>query len=44
MKERRHATRPYYRKSAENDYLFSFGLTLIVGAMIGAVITIGVMS
>ena len=45
---RRSGERPYYRHSAESDYMWSFvftiGLTLVVGCMIGACIAIGWLS
>ena len=50
MDERRYqAGRPYHRPHGKyeanptHDYLFSIAITLCVGGMLGAVITLGVM-
>ena len=42
--DRRMATRPHYKHTAERDFLLSSLFTFITGAMLGAVIVIGVMS
>lgn len=39
--ERRHATRPHYRRSAERDHIQLLAWTFIVGAMAGASIALG---
>ena len=40
MKEKRHATRPYHQKSAEGEYILTWAITFITGAMLGAVLTL----
>ena len=40
MKVRRNATRPHYRKSAEGEYILTWAITFITGAMLGAVLTL----
>ena len=46
MKDRRHATpiNARYRQSAEREHLFAFAVTLVVGAMLGATLTLLVVS
>ena len=41
MRERRIATQPHYKQSAERDYLLATLSTFVVGAMLGAVIGLG---
>ena len=40
MKDRRMATKPHHQKSAEGEYIFTWAITFITGAMLGAVLTL----
>ena len=44
MNNRRMATRPHYKHTAEREYLLATAATFITGAMCGAVIVLGVLS
>jgi hypothetical protein len=44
MINRRGATRPHYRQSAERDHGWVLVITFVTGAMLGAVVAIGWMS
>lgn len=41
MKDRRMATRPHYRQSAERDFLLATAATFTTGAMCGVLMAIG---
>ena len=38
--ERRNATRPYFRQSAERDHLYLLAITFATGAMLGATLAL----
>ena len=40
---RRHATRPHYRQSAEKDHGILLAMTFIVGCLVGATVTMGLL-
>ena len=44
MRERRHATRPYYRNNQEGSWFTLMGISFVVGVMLGATIALGYMS
>jgi hypothetical protein len=43
MKDRRNHRRPYYKRSADTEYLITMALTFATGGMLGACITLAVM-
>lgn len=43
MRDQRRATRVRRRKGAETDFLFSMGFSLLVGVMLGAMVSLMVL-